>query len=254
MGGNLIDKVVVVTGGGRGYGEHMAQAIAKEGARVVVTGRTQSECEKSANDINRDGGTALAIVADVASTEEVRAMAKATLDEFGHIDVLINNAAYPGPVGTTAEVDEAEWRYTLDVNLTGSFRCVQAVLPGMMAQESGHIINLSSGTARLGYRHIRSLGYTTSKYAIEGFSSGLAVELEPYGIRVNAFTPGLAETRFLSNMPDGYLTGLKCQTPDHVGPPIVHLLGSEICSGNAFEALPWLDANGLLERYSYVHA
>ncbi len=253
MGSILKDRVVVVTGGGRGYGEHMARAIAKEGAPVVVVSRTRSECENTANDIIGGGGTALAVVADVANTEDVRAMTKTTVDEFGRIDVLINNAAYPGPVGATAEIREDEWRYTLDVNLTGSFRCIQAVLPSMTAQKSGHIVNLSSGTARLGFRHIRSLGYTTSKYAIEGFSSGLAVELEPYGIRVNAFTPGLAETRFLSNMPEGYLTGLKCQTPDHVGPPIVHLLSADIPSGEAFEALPWLDANDLLEHYSYVH-
>ena len=97
------------------------------------------------------------------------------------------------------------------------------------------------------------MGYTTSKYAIEGFSSGLAVELRPYGIRVNAFTPGLAETRFLSNMPPGYLTGLRCQVPEHVGPAIVHLLGSDIPSGDRFEALPWLEANGLLDQYSYIH-
>ena len=249
----LVDQVVVVTGGGRGYGKEMASAIAREGAAVVVTSCTSTECEATANRINREGGKALAIVADVASTKDIDAMATAALETFGRVDVLINNAAYPGPVGSTVEISEDEWRYTIDVNLNGCFRCIQAVLPNMVQRQSGHIVNLSSGTARLGYRHIRSLGYTTSKYAIEGFSSGLAVELEPHGIRVNAFTPGLAETRFLSNMPAGYLSGLKGQTPEHVGPAIVHLLTSNLQTGAQFEALPWLEANGLLERFSYIH-
>lgn len=253
MNAFLEGKVIIVTGAGRGYGEQMAKALAAERAVVIVASRTATECGAVADEITQSGGAARATVTDVTSTESVNAMANSVREEFGRIDGLINNAAYPGPVGSTLEISQDEWIHTFDVNLTGSLRCVRAVLPTMQERMSGHIVNLSSGTARLGYEHIRSLGYTTSKYAIEGFSSGLAVELKSHGIRVNAFTPGLAETRFLSNMPPGYLRGLTCQVPAHVGPAIVHLLSGDVPSGDQFEALPWLESQGLLERYSYVH-
>ena len=171
MTGRLADRIVIVTGGGRGYGACMAEAIAQEGGTVVVASRTPTECDAVAKRICDSGGNALPVVADIADTGDVVAMVATALNAFGRVDVLINNAAHPGPVGSTVDLDEAVWQETLDVNLTGSFRCIQAVLPGMIARGSGHIVNLSSGTARLGYRHIRSLGYTTSKFAIEGFSS-----------------------------------------------------------------------------------
>ncbi len=253
MANPLSTQVVLITGGGRGYGEQMAKALALEGAAIAVASRSEGECAAVAADIVGRGGRAAAIRADMADGAEVDAMAAAVLAAFGQIDVLINNAADPGPVGAVSETETDAWARTLDVNLMGTLRCVRAVLPNMMARKTGHIVNLSSGTVGQGYRHIRSLAYTTSKYALEGFSSGLAVELEPFGIRVNAFTPGLAETRFLSNMPEGYLSGLTCQIPEHVGPAIIHLLTSNISTGDRFEALPWLEENGLLERYSYVH-
>ncbi len=249
----LREQTVVVTGGGRGYGEQMAKALAKEGAAITVASRTESECMKVAEEICIEGGRAIGVQTDIGQLVDVQAMVEATLEAFDRIDVLINNAADPGAVGPVAATGEEVWLKTLDVNLIGSLRCVRAVLPDMMARMSGQIVNLSSGTARLGYRHIRSLSYTTSKHALEGFSSGLAVELEPYGIRVNAFTPGLAQTRFLSNMPEGYLRGLKCQTPEHVGPAIIYLLTSDFPSGERFEALAWLEEEGLLEQFSYVH-
>lgn len=253
MGGRLSGKTVLITGGGRGYGEQMARALAGEGAAIALASRTESECAAVAADIVAGGGRALAIAADVASDAEVEAMAGAALRAFGAIDTLVNNAADPGPIGAVSATDAAAWGRTFDVNLMGALRCVRAVLPAMAARKAGHIVNLSSGTVRPGCRHIRSLAYTTSKYAVEGFSWGLAVELEPLAIRVNAFTPGLAETRFLAGMPAGYLRGLTCQVPEHVGPAIVHLLTSDIATGERFDALPWLEEQGLLERYSYVH-
>ena len=253
MANQLAGKSVIVTGGGRGYGAHMSRAVAGEGAHVVIASRTLSECEGAARGIVEAGGSAFAVAADVADAAAVGALADAALARFGPVDILINNAASPGSVADVVDLPAADWQRTFDVNVKGTFLCTQAVLPGMIERRSGHIVNLSSGTARLGFRHVRSVDYTTTKHAIEGFSSALAVKLEPHGVRVNAFTPGLAVTRFLDNAPPGYLSGQLCQTVDHVCAPLLHLLSGAVPSGAQFEAVAWLREHGLLERFSYIH-
>jgi len=249
----LAEKTVIMTGGGRGYGLCMSQALARQGANVAITSRTIEECEVVAQGITDEGGSAMAMRADVSVEADVHAMVEATVARFGKVDVLVNNAANPGAVEPLADIAPASWQYTFDVNVKGVVMCVGAVLPAMIEAGAGHIVNLTSSTARPGFREVRSIPYTTSKYAIDGLSNILAVQLEGTGVRVNAFSPGLAETRFLAGMPEGYLSGRKCQTPDHVMEPIVYLLTGEYPSGEVFVVLDWLEERGLLDQFSYIH-
>ena len=253
MPGRLEGKTAIITGGGRGYGMHMGQAVAAEGGNVVLASRTVEEAEEVANGIARDGGSSLAVRVDVTDEAEVRAMVDATLSRFGAVDILVNNAGHPGSPAELVDLSIEDWQLPYDANVTGSFVCSKAVLPHMMERKGGHLVNVSSATARLGHRFFRSFPYTVSKFAIEGLSFLMAVRLEPFGVRVNAFVPGLAHTRFLNGMPPGFLKGRRCQTVDHVREPMIHLLTGEVPTGESFEALAWLEQRSELEKYCYIH-
>jgi len=187
----LKDKVVIVTGGGVGIGRAYCLALAKEGASVVAADIQEVEAGKVADEIRQSGGQASAISVDVTSVERTRAMADATIEKFGRIDVLINNAALYSVLrkkpftGISAE----EWDTVMAVNLKGLFLCAQAVYPAMKRQGKGKIINISSGTVLGGTPFF--LHYVTSKAGVIGFTRALARELGPDNIAVNAITPGL---------------------------------------------------------------
>lgn len=252
---DLGGRTVIITGGGRGYGKSFAEGVAREKANVVVVSRTVAECSAVAAALSTNGSTAMPLAVDITNEQDVSKMVEATLSKFGRIDVLINNAGHPGSPADVTAISLEEWKRTFDVNVHGAFLCVRAVLPDMCTRRSGHIVNVTSGTSAWWprYRQFRSVPYTSSKAAIDGFSFTLSVKCEPYGVRVNAFIPGLAETKLLSGMPKGFLSGKRCQTVEHVQEPLIHLLTSDFPSGEPFDALKWLESKDLLDRYSYVH-
>ncbi len=187
----LKDKVVIVTGGGVGIGRAYSLGLAKEGAKVVVADIQDSEAKTVAGDIQREGHDALAVSVDVTSAEKTRSMAEATLERYGRIDVLVNNAALYSVIKKKPffEIGEEEWDKVMAVNLKGLFLCAKAVYPAMKKQGKGKIINISSGTTLGGtpfYLH-----YVTSKGGVIGLTRALARELGPENIAVNAITPGL---------------------------------------------------------------
>jgi citronellol/citronellal dehydrogenase len=190
----LKDKVAIVTGGSRGLGNGFALGLAREGANIVVAARSETESKlpgtiyKTAEEVKALGRRALAIKCDVSSEESVNAMVQKTLDEFGRIDILINNAAvaYWPPV---TETPLKRFELVLRVNVIGAFACVKAVLPTMINQKSGSIINISSLAANKRVRGFSGISYGTSKAALERFTWGLAAELGPYNIAVNAIKP-----------------------------------------------------------------
>ena len=187
----LKDKVIIVTGGGVGIGRAYATGLAKEGARVVVTDIQEEEAKKVAREIKQGGGEALALPVDVTSAEKTQAMADKTLQKYGRIDVLVNNAGLYSAIKKKpfSEITAEEWDRVMAVNLKGLFLCVQAVYPAMKEQGKGKIINISSGTALGGTPFF--LHYVTSKAGVIGFTRALARELGPDNICVNAITPGL---------------------------------------------------------------
>ena len=188
------EKVVVVTGAGQGIGRQYAHAFAEAGAVPVVAEIDGSNARRVAREIEDKGGKALAVETDVASESSVDAMAKKTLDAFGRIDVLVNNAAIFSTLERRSfeDIPLNEWNRVMNVNITGSYLCARAVLPAMRAAAGGRIINISSGTVpqgTTGFMH-----YVTSKAAIVGMTRVMARELGDDNINVNAVMPGYTET------------------------------------------------------------
>jgi len=189
----LEGKTAIVTGSGRGIGRAIALAMAKEGAHVVLLSRTWSEVAETAAKVRALGRRSLALKADVSKIAQVDRMVKLTLGEFGKIDILVNNAGIQGPIGPLVENDVAEWIKTVNINLIGTFLCCKAVLPTMIKQRHGKIINLSGGGAS-GPRP-RFSAYAASKTAVVRLTETLAEEVKEFNIEVNAIAPGAVNTR-----------------------------------------------------------
>ncbi|NIA13272.1 MAG: SDR family NAD(P)-dependent oxidoreductase [Nitrospiraceae bacterium] len=188
----LEGKTALVTGAGRGIGKAIALAFASQGCDVAVTARTQEQIEATAGEIRAMGRRTLALACDVADAEGVRAMTEAVLAEFNVLDILVNNAGY-ACFKPFAELTAEEWQRTLDVNLTGAFNCIQAMLPSMRERSFGRIINVSSVA---GLKPIADqTAYCASKFGLNGLTKTLALELRPHGIRVHAICPGAVATQ-----------------------------------------------------------
>jgi len=187
----LKDKVAIVTGAGQGIGRGIALALAKEGAKVVVSD-VSDKIGEVVKEIESSGSEALAVKADVRNNKETEEMVKTAIDKFGRIDILVNNAGIY-PFKSLVEMKEEDWDKVLGVNLKGVFNCTKAVLSKMIEQKSGTIINISSiAGAVIGYPN--AVHYATSKAGMIGFTRAAALELAQYGIRVNAIAPGAIET------------------------------------------------------------
>jgi 3-oxoacyl-[acyl-carrier protein] reductase len=185
----LKDKVVIVTGGAHGIGKAYCNGFANVGARVVIADIDKLGAEAVAKDI---GTPALALHVDVSNEEATKRMAAQAFDRFGHIDILINNAAIfsvvPMNRGRIETIDPNEWDKLMAVNLRGLFFCCRAVLPAMRKQQSGKIINIASGTVFAGA--LGRIHYVTSKAATIGFTRTLAREVGGDNINVNCLAPG----------------------------------------------------------------
>ena len=185
-------KVALVTGAARGIGEAIALTLAREGADVVVTDVDLEDAQRVAQEIKGLGRKAKAIQADVSQREAVQRLVSEAVSLFGKIDILVNNAGIIRR-GTFLEHDPQDWEKVLSVNLGGTFNCAKEVVPLMIKQGGGKIINISSVVGRMG--DIASApSYGTSKGAINTFTKSLARELAPYGINVNAVAPHAIET------------------------------------------------------------
>ena len=187
----LAGRVVIVTGGAKGIGRHYAGALAREGARVVVADVADGSEVVAAIAAEHGTESVLGAVVDVSDEASVRALVARTVERFGQIDVLVNNAALFAPLRQTActDIDAALWDRVMAVNLRGPFLMVKHVVPHMIVRGYGKIINIGSGTA---YRGIpRMLHYVTSKGGIMAFTRALSRELGEHGIRVNTLSPGL---------------------------------------------------------------
>jgi NAD(P)-dependent dehydrogenase (short-subunit alcohol dehydrogenase family) len=184
---DLRGQVALVTGGGRGLGQHLATALAGAGAAVAIVGRSAPHLTETVRLIEGGGGQALAFPADVTDQQAVERVVAATEQRLGPIDLLVNNAGVLGPVnGPLWEVDPMQWWRTIDINLRGPFLCARAVLPGMVSRRAGRIINMTSPTGQ----HPYLTAYKASKTALTDLTNCLAAETQPYGISVFAFMPG----------------------------------------------------------------
>ncbi|MCE0762026.1 SDR family oxidoreductase [Pseudonocardia kujensis] len=190
----LTGKTAIITGSGQGIGSEFARSFAEAGAQVVVADLNEANAKNVATELCDGGGVALGVGVDVTDEGAVQSMMEAAVGEFGRIDVLVNGAAVFSSLimRPFEEIDSAEWRTVMDVNVTGVFLCCQAVAPVMRRQQAGRIINISSATV-LGGRP-NYLHYVTSKAALVGMTRSLARELGSSGVTVNAIMPGSVET------------------------------------------------------------
>ncbi len=199
------NKVAIVTGAGRGMGRAIALKLASEGAAVVVNDVSRAGADKVAAEIVTAGGRALAFVADVSNETQVNAMVTATVERFGRVDVLVNNAGILGNTQPIEMIAGDEWDRLMAINVKGAFNCTKAVLPIMQAKRYGKIVNVSSSAGRststFGGAH-----YTTSKAAVLGLTRHTAREAAPYNINVNATAPGSMDTEMVRER----------ATPEHI--------------------------------------
>lgn len=194
----LKDKVAIVTGAGRGIGKAIALAYAHEGANVVTISRTLSEIEKTSEQIRANGRRAITIRTDVSNSVEIENTVALVVKEFGKVDILVNAAGIQGPIGPIIENDINHWIQTVQVNLIGTFLCVRAVLPTMIKQGCGKIINFSGGGATSPRPYFTA--YAASKGAVVHFTESLAEELQAYNVQVNVIAPGAVNTKMLDQV------------------------------------------------------
>ena len=189
---NFANKVAVITGAARGLGREYARQFARRGAKVVAC--DLRDCSDTLAAIESEGAEGLALTTDVTSATSAAAMAAATIDRFGGIDILVNNAALYGSLTFVPfdRLDESEWDATMNVNVKGIWQCCKAVVSSMKNRDGGSIVNISSLAATYGMPN--GLHYTASKAAVIGATRGLARELGRFNIRVNAVAPNVVNT------------------------------------------------------------
>lgn len=193
---NLTGKTAIVTGGGRGLGAQIAQGFAEAGANVVVCSRKLEACEETAELLKGLGVKALALKCDVTSEQDVENIIRKTMEEFGTVDILVNNsgATWGAPV---EQMPLDAWQKVMNVNVTGTFLMSRAAGQVMIKQKSGKIINISSvaGLGGIDPELMNTIGYNTSKGAVITFTKDLAAKWGQHNINVNALAPGFFPTK-----------------------------------------------------------
>jgi NAD(P)-dependent dehydrogenase (short-subunit alcohol dehydrogenase family) len=229
-------QVAWVTGGGRGIGRAAAIALAGQGASIAIVSRTQGELDQTAAEIKSRGGKVITALLDVSNWDMVEWTAKQIEAALGPIDMLINNAGVLEPLGKLWETDPEEWTRLIDINLSGAYYCLRAVLPGMVKRDRGAVINISSGAATNAAPYWTA--YATSKAALDHLTRTLAVDLKGTAVRAYALHPGITETSMQ--------TALRGASPDQLPPERSQFFIDEKTSGKVFDpsvpakAIVWL--------------
>jgi NAD(P)-dependent dehydrogenase (short-subunit alcohol dehydrogenase family) len=198
-------KVALVTGGGNGIGRAACVGFARHGAKVVVVDRDGAAAEATAGIVRQNGGDAIVVTADVTKSADVKAYVKATLDKYGRIDCFFNNAGIEGKVAHTADYDEAMFDQVISVNVKGVFLGLRHVLPEMIKQKSGAVVNTASVAGLTATPGMPA--YVASKHAVLGLTKASAGEVAKQGIRINAVCPGPVDTRMIHSLESQLMPG-----------------------------------------------
>ena len=186
--GQLDDKVALITGASKGIGRVMSQLFAQEGASVICAARSRDLVEETAGLVKAAGGRALAVIGDAAAEGDVKNMVERGVKAFGRLDVLVNNAGDGGPTKRVQDYTTEDWFYTINSCLTSSYLCTRFAVPEMIKAGGGAIVNITSTAGRRGLPF--RIGYCSAKAGQVGMTYGMALELAPHNIRVNAIAPG----------------------------------------------------------------
>jgi NAD(P)-dependent dehydrogenase (short-subunit alcohol dehydrogenase family) len=184
--------VALVTGGGRGIGQAIALRLARDGWSVAIAARS---ADQLAETVALSSCAMIGIPADVSQPDDVKQVTRRVAEELGPVDLLVNNAASPGPLGTFWESDPGEWWHCQEVNLRGPMLLCRELLPGMTARRSGRIVNIVSGAGTQAFPGLSA--YVASKTALVRFSEQMALEAKPFGVSVFAMAPGLVRTQMV---------------------------------------------------------
>jgi 3-oxoacyl-[acyl-carrier protein] reductase len=213
----LIGKVALVTGGAQGIGKAVALLLAEKGADLVISDINLQKAEETAGEILSKGRRALAIKANVTSSEDVEKMVQVILEQFNRIDILVNNAGIARDK-LILRMTEEDWDAVLDVNLKGTFQCTRAVIRHMSKQRYGKIVNIASVVGEMG--NAGQANYAASKAGVIGFTKTVAREFAQRGINVNAIAPGYIETPMTDAIPEKAKEDLKRMIPmERLGQP-----------------------------------
>ncbi len=207
---SLKDKVAVVTGASQGIGRATSLALANAGAKIAITARNAEKLAVLAAEITQSGGESLAVQMDVSNAESVKSAFRQVLDAFGRVDILVNNAAITKDM-LEMRMKLEDWEAVLRTNLTGAHLCIQQVLPGMLRQRSGRIVNISSVVAETG--NAGQANYVASKAGLIGLTRAVAMEVASRGITVNAVAPGFIETPMTNPLPQELKDKMKEMIP-----------------------------------------
>ncbi len=224
----LQDKVAIVTGGSRGIGKAIALRLATEGAKVVVTATTKAGADKTAEEIRQNGGQATGFEANVAEVKQVEALIKGTVEQFGGLHILVNNAGITRD-NLVMRMSDEDWNAVISTNLTGTFNCIRAASKIMMKQRSGKIINITSVVALMGNKG--QANYCAAKAGVIGLTKSVARELASRNVQINAIAPGFITTDMTAVLPEAAKTAMAQEIPlERMGTP------EEVASAVAFLA------------------
>jgi NADP-dependent 3-hydroxy acid dehydrogenase YdfG len=205
MAGELAGRTAIITGASSGIGSATAVLLAREGARVVVAARRGDRIEALARELRETGAEALAVPTDVSRQEQVEALVRRTRQAFGGVDILVNNAGIM-PTSRMVEARVEDWSRMVDVNVKGVLFAIGAVLPLMLEQGSGHVVNIGSLAGRRPFPG--GTVYAATKFAVRALTWGMQLELSAsHGIRVTDVQPGVVETELMDHIPSDEIRG-----------------------------------------------
>lgn len=208
---DLTNKVAIVTGGSRGIGAAIALELAKNGAKVVINyNRSAGSAEQVIEGIKKIGGEAYAVQADVSNSEESENLVKETINHFGRLDILINNAGITRD-STFKKLSEEDWRTVIDVNLNSVYNTSSVALPYLLESDAGRIINISSIIGQAG--GFGQTNYAAAKAGIIGYTKSLALELAKSSVTVNSICPGFIDTEMVQEIPENIRENIVAKIP-----------------------------------------